>query len=328
MPFARRALSLLVLCVLAALAGGITGQGAGAAAAVSSTLQSHVRFGAYVDGMVADPSRLRAYEADVGSPTSVASYFYGFGDEFPASIERGFADGGRRDVLLSWDMGPTRFTDWSSGAYDGYLRTIAEHGRAYPYPVYVRPWPEMNGDWQQFQPTAAGTKPYGGTPAEFVAAWRHVVGVVRGAGATNIKWVFNPTADTYAETTDVRTIWPGAGYVDVLGLDGYNWGTGGPFQWREFQGIFSTQYARLTALHARAPVWICEYGSKEPTLDDGAPVDPAHRKGQWMQNMLNSRAFPRVTTLVGFEVAKERDWRVRSSGVSLDVLRRAVASAG
>jgi len=30
---------------------------------------------------------------------------------------------------------------------------------------------------------------------------------------------FNPTTDTYAGTTPVTSIWPGAAYVDVLGLD-------------------------------------------------------------------------------------------------------------
>ena len=321
----RRTVPTFGLSILLILAQCLTAQGARATTTVNSQLKSHVRFGAYVEGMVADPSRLGSYETSIGRTTKVASYFYGFGDEFPASIELGFANGGNRDVLLSWDMGPTRFTDWSSGKYDSYLRTIAGHARAYPYPVYVRPWPEMNGDWQDFQPTAAGSKPHGGTPAQFIAAWRHVVTVVRTAGGRNIKWVFNPTTDTYPETTDVRTIWPGASYVDVLGLDGYNWGNGGPFRWREFQDIFLAQYARLTALHATAPVWVCEYGSKEPTIDDGAPADPVHSKGQWNQAMLASTAFPRVTTLISFEVNKERDWRGNSSGDSLEVLRRALS---
>jgi hypothetical protein len=297
------------------------------ATALDRPLASHLRFGAYVDGMTADPSRLASYEARIGARTRVASYFYGFGDEFPAAIERRFADGGRRDVLLSWDMGAARFTDWTSGRHDGYLRTIAGHAKTYPYPIYLRPWPEMNGDWQHYQPTAAGTKRYGGTPAQFVDAWRHVVTVIREAGGGNIRWVFNPTTDTYPQTTDIRTVWPGTGYVDVLGLDGYNWGNGHRMRWREFPNIFSAQYTRLTALHTTAPVWICEYGSKEPAADDGAPADPAHHKGKWMHTMLSNTGFPRITTLIGFDAHKERDWRVNSSPASLHALRHAIASS-
>lgn len=318
----HRLAALLALSLFATLVRGGGGPEAVAASAVGVPLMNHVRLGAYVEGMVADPTRLTGYETLLGRKATIASYFYGLGDEFPAAIEKGFSDGGRRDVLLSWDMGATRFTDWSSGKFDKYLHTIATHAKAYPYRVYVRPWPEMNGDWQDFQPTAAGTKPYGGTPTQFVAAWRHIVTTIRRAGVANLKWVFNPTADTYAETTNVQDIWPGAAYVDVLGLDGYNWGNGGHFRWRSFEEVFRTQYTRLTRLHARAPVWICEYGSKEPTVDDGAPVDSNHDKGAWTRSMLASTQFPRITTLVAFSANKERDWRLNSSAASLSAWRK------
>ena len=88
--------------------------------------------------------------------------------------------------------------------------------------------------------------------------------------------------DIYDGTTPVTSIWPGAGYVDVLGLDGYNWGTGGVFAWRSFGAIYAIQYARLVALAPTLPVWVCETGSKEPTENDGAPIDPAHSKAAWV----------------------------------------------
>ncbi|WP_432521893.1 glycoside hydrolase family 26 protein [Kineococcus sp. SYSU DK006] len=320
MPARRHVLSWLAGCgVAAVLPPLLTPDEARAAGPLA--LAHRVRFGAHVEGMVADPAALGRWEQQAGRRSAIASYFYGYGDEFPAAVERAFADDGRRDVLLSWDMGPTRFSEWTAGAHDDYLLRIAAHARSYPYDVHVRPWPEMNGDWQDFQPTATGTRPRGGTPAEFVAAWRHVTTTVRRAGGTNVKWVFNPTADTYAETTDVRTIWPGAAHVDVLGLDGYNWGDGGRLEWREFEDIFAEQYGRLTALHPSAPVWICEYGCKEPGVDDGAPADPRHTKAQWLRGMLTSRRFERLEAVVSFEVRKERDWRTTSSPEAMQVWR-------
>jgi hypothetical protein len=277
--------------------------------------------------MVTDPSMLAAYERSLGAKVQVASYFYGVGDVFPGAVERQFADSGRRAVLLSWHMGDTtdrRFTAWSSGRYDGYLRAIGRAAAAYPYQVYVRPWPEMNADWVTFQPTADGSRPAGGTPAEFVRAWRHVVDTVRAAGGTNIRWVFNPTVDTYAETTDVRTIWPGRAWVDVLGLDGYNWGTYP--SWRSFDDLFRTQYARLTSLDPDRPVWVCEYGSREPSVNDGAPVDPGKSKGAWLSTVFGSQAYPRMQALVHFDVRKERDWRFASSPGALAAARTALRS--
>lgn len=289
------------------------------------SLGERAALGAFVEGMQADPERLTDLEAKIGEQVGIASYYYGYGDVFPAAPERHFSDQGRRRVLVSWDMGPTRFAEWSRGRHDSYLDRIAAAARAYPHELYVRPWPEMNGDWQSFQPTADGDQPHGGTYRQFKRAWRHVVTYLREHGADNLRWVFNPTADTYAETTPVRAIWPGAAYVDVLGLDGFNWGADeGWGRWRSFRAVFTAQYRRLTALAPRLPVWICEVASKEPAIDDGAPVDPRRSKAAWVRSMLAERSMPRVRALIWFHADKERDWRIDSSAHPLRVLRRAL----
>ncbi len=284
------------------------------AARSASTLADRAAFGAFVEGMQADPSQLAKFEQTLGAGLDIASYYYGFGDVFPTDIERSFSGEGTRKVLLSWDMGPTRFAEWSSGKHDAYLDQIAAAASSYPYDVYVRPWPEMNGDWQEFQPTADGSRRYAGTFAEFRSAWQHVVTYLRDRGATNLKWVFNPTTDTYAETTHVNKIWPGAAYVDVLGLDGFNWGQDSSWgRWLSFRSIFAEQYKRLTALHPTAPVWLCEVSSKEPKVNDGAPVDQSHRKADWVRAMMADTSMPRIRAVIWFQALKERDWRVTSS---------------
>jgi beta-mannanase len=185
----------------------------------------------------------------------------------------------------------------------------------------------MNGDWSLFQPTPKGDKPYGGTYEQFKAAWRHVVGYVRGHGATNIKWVFNPASDVYPATTPVARIWPGERFVDVLGIDGFNWGRDRSWgRWLSFREIFAPMYARLTGLHPTAPVWICEFGSKEPGVRDGAPVDAAHSKSQWLYRAFGFDGFPRIDALVYFHARKERDWRVTSSRAALRGARQALAT--
>lgn len=316
--------AVLVLSVL------VPGSLAGASSATAGrthpmpTVPSTVTFGAYVPGMESDPEALTRFESTVGTSVGIASYYYGYGDVFPGPTELALADGGRRDVLVAWNMGQAPFRSWAAGDQDAYLDQIAAAARSYPYPLYVRPWPEMNGDWQDFQPTPDGGLPAGGTYAEFRAAWQHVVGYLREHGATNLRWVFNPTADTYAGTTPIDEIWPGREYVDVLGLDGFNWGNGGFFHWQSFSDIFLTQYRNLTALDPTAPVWICETGSKEPAVDDGAPVDRRHKKAQWVSDMFRFTGMPRLTALVWFNARKERDWRVNSSSASLQAFRKAL----
>jgi beta-mannanase len=124
----------------------------------------------------------------------------------------------------------------------------------------------------------------------------------------------------------VPKIWPGVDYVDVLGIDGYNWGAdANGNSWRDFSTIFAKMYDVLTALHPTAPVWVCEVGSKEPSIDDGSPIDPEHDKAKWWNDMFNLQTFPRITALTAFNVAKERDWRIESSTASLTAVKNQLA---
>ena len=275
-------------------------------------------------------SDLAAAERSLGARLAIASSFRGWGDVFPDAAQRAQAAAGHT-LLVAWDLGATRATRFASfyrHRHDRYLAREAAAARQFGATFYVRPWAEMNADWVAFQPTPAGERPAGGTYAQFVRAWRYVVGFFRSHGADNVRWVFNPTTDTYAETTPVARIWPGARFVDVLGLDGYNWGNGGVLHWRSFADIYRAQYARLTALAPRLPVWVCEFGSKAANENDGAAVDPRHSTAAWYAGMFTWLEHARaVRALVMFDVRKERDWRVQDSPATLQLMRSAARVA-
>jgi hypothetical protein len=291
-------------------------------------LRDHLAFGAYVPDLPGGRAGVAALEARLGAPLQVLSAFTDWSYVFGNADDRWMAAGGTRRVLYSWEPVGVRLAAVANGSQDAYLQRVADSMRAYPYDIYVRPWGEMNANWSSWQPTPAGEKRDGGTPAELVAAWRHTVTFFRSRGVTNLKFVFNPDASDFADNTRIDSIWPGAGYVDVLGIDGYNWGhnpaTGDT--WREFDAIFGPMYAILTRLHPTAPVWIAEVGSKEPATDDGAPADPARDKGAWLTRMMTSTAFPRVEAMAWFSTRKERDWRIDSSPGALAALRTQLAA--
>lgn len=292
-------------------------------------MSTGVALGAYASGFPGSGTQLAQFEAQAGNRVAVSSSFRGWGDLFPDSAQLPDSDSGHT-LLVAWDLGAsaaTRFTTFTARKHDAYLAQEAAVAKAYGKALYIRPWAEMNGDWSAFQPTPSGDRPAGGTAAEFIAAWRYLITFFRSHGATNVRWVFNPTTDTYAGTTPITTIWPGKSYVDVLGLDGYNWGTGGVFIWRSFRSIYATQYARIAALDPSLPVWICETGSKEPTADDGAPVDPAHSKADWYRGMISWLTGTRVRAVVLFDAHKERDWRVASDPAAVQVVRGFAATA-
>ena len=299
------------------------------APAAASAATGPITLGAYADGFAGPGSQLTQFESVLGSKLAIASSFRGWGDVFPDPAQLADASTGHT-LLVAWDMGATaatRFSTFTSHAHDAYLGQEAAAARAFGQPLYIRPWAEMNGDWNPFQPTASGSQPAGGTPAQFIAAWRYLVSFFRSHGALNVRWVFNPTTDTYAQTTPVASIWPGSSYVDVLGMDGYNWGTGGIFTWRSFQSIYATQYGRLQALAPTRPVWVCEVGSKEPAENDGAPVDPSHSKSAWYTGMLAYLATTRISAVVLFDTRKERDWRVEADSSTLDLVRNLARNA-
>lgn len=260
-----------------------------------------------------DPGGPAGIDEAVGAKVQLTSRFVDWTHHFGGDADRAALNAGRQ-ILYSWEPHGLRFAAVAAGEHDDYLTEVAAAMAQFPGDIYVRPWPEMNANWSAWQPTPGGDRPDGGTPGEFVAAWRHLADFLRGHGASNLRLVFNPDASDHSDNTSISVIWPGSDYVDVLGIDGYNWGanpaTGDT--WRSFDEIFAPMYGILTALHLTAPVWITEVGCKEPAAEDGAPLDPARSKARWVAEMLASTAFPRVEAVSWFNTSKERDWRLQS----------------
>jgi beta-mannanase len=290
-------------------------------------LRDRIAFGAYVPDLPFGRTGLPALESQLGAQLQIASSFTDWDYVFGNDNDRWMAADNTRKVLYSWEPFDIRFAEIAEGGQDAYFQRIADSMKRYPYDIYVRPWGEMNANWSSWQPTPGGEKRDGGTPAEFIAAWRHTVSFFRDQGVNNLKFVFNPDASDFANNTRIPTIWPGASFVDVLGIDGYNWGqkasTGDT--WREFDTIFTNMYGILTGLHPTAPVWIAEFGSKEPAANDGAPLDTSHTKAAWFNRMMSSTGFPRLKAVSYFNVKKERDWRIESSPASVAALRDQLA---
>jgi mannan endo-1,4-beta-mannosidase len=322
-PRAWAAAALALVAALVAVAGLRADSSSGRSSPVP--LSRHVALGAYTPGLPDDLTSLHALDATLGRKLRIASSYSAWGDPvIDAGVRQEVAQG--YVPLISWNIAVSpaqRYAAIASGAGDVYLARVADAARRLGHTVYVRPWPEMNLTIFSYQPTPSGS-PGGGTPAEFIAAWQHLVTLFRKRGAHNVRWVFDPTADTYAGTTPVSTIWPGSAYVNTLGLDEYNWGEGGGKTWQSFHDVFAAQYAQLVALDPRAPVWICEFGSKEPTENDGAPIDPLHSKAQWYRDLLADTSFGHVAALVMFDVNKERDWRIGSDPGAVAAVRAAV----
>lgn len=114
--------------------------------------------------------------------------------------------------------------EWSnekiaSGALDDYIKLISKNIRESGLEtVYIRWGHEMNGDWH----------PWRTTPETYVAAMRRIVNIFRGGGTANAKFIWSPNSSLYLGKVkfllDTLPYWPGARYVDYVGMTVLNFG--------------------------------------------------------------------------------------------------------
>ena len=215
--------------------------------------------------------------------------------------------------VISWGTNAISLQSILSGRYDAYIDSSASQVKAYPGSVYIRLDWEMNGPWSGWNP--ANQSP-GTTPATFVAFWRYVVTRFRSDGVTNTKWVWSPNVD--AGNGSMAEFYPGADYVDMVGLDGYN---KGDFPWESFGQLFQSSYNEIVNLAPGKPVMIAETSSLEANSTQSAQ---GLSKATWIQQMAAHipGSMPAVTALCWYEQpVGGQDFRVESSASSLASLR-------
>jgi hypothetical protein len=132
--------------------------------------------------------------------------------------------------LVTWEMWADAslqpgtywpLNDITAGVHDAYLTSWAQGIKALtPNLVYLRILHEQNLIGQ-YPWTVYPGNPFGNTPAQYVAAWQHVVNLFRAQGVTNVRWVFNVGGDLTNNPLPAGT-YPGDAYVDYVGADMYD----------------------------------------------------------------------------------------------------------
>jgi hypothetical protein len=198
----------------------------------------------------------------------------------------------------------------AAGDFDAHITQWGQALTAWGYPVQLRFAHEMNGNWY---PWAEGVN--GNQTGDYVNAWRHVHDVVAATGAGNVSWVWSPNVPYYG-STDLAGLFPGVGYVDVVALDGYNWGTSASWSgWISPQDLFAPGIAQLRALAPGVPILISETASSEA----------GGNKAAWNTGLVSYLAAqPDVVGFVWFHLQKETDWRINSSATSASAFKSAL----
>lgn len=221
--------------------------------------------------------------------------------------------------LVTLNPGKQPLAAIAAGKDDRYYRRWADDLRSFQATVLFRWGTEMNGTW--FPWCVAPDPACHQTPADYIAAWRHIHDLFVAAGATNVQWVWCPNVVYPIDhMAAFESMFPGDRYVDWVGLDGYNVGNG---RWASFTTIFGDSYQRLVQL-SRKPVMIAEVASAE-----GGPEGA--RKAAWITDAL-TRAIPsmsHIRAVVWFNenqtAANGHDWRIESSTTAQKAFAAAVA---
>ncbi|MBI4728871.1 MAG: hypothetical protein HY775_05135 [Acidobacteria bacterium] len=289
-------------------------------------------WGAYRRGAPYDRDALGALEAQAGRVPAILMWYQEWtgGPLFDVDSARWLEERGIVP-MVSWEpwKPPARFGQLvvdqpayslrriASGALDAFVERYAQAIKEYGGPVMLRPMHEMDGFWYPWSGLANGNR-----PADYVAAWRHLRAVFERVGATNVTWVWSVNHRSVPATPEnsIARYWPGARFVDWIGVSGFNWGDAGVGStWKGFDAVYRPRYRELTPY--RKPIMLTEIGAPEAGGD----------KGVWIRDAFSAMArYPAIRAIVWYDKRDTplRDWRIESSPRARASFRRAIAAGG
>lgn len=194
-----------------------------------------------------------------------------------------------------------------NGYWDSTLTAWATSLAALEDSVILRFGYEMNGDWFA----------YGQNPDSFVQAWHHTHKIFEEAGAQNVSWMFSPNVewDGGGGLKSIEQYYPGDGVVDLLGLDGYNFGDNHDkwHWWQSYSYVFEASIEKMSRFDK--PLYLAEIGC----ADD-------ERQSLWLEDFLTRMSYDsRLSGFLYFNQhttwKDEPDWCLTCDSSSLKVFQ-------
>ena len=263
-------------------------------------------FGAFVQtGTHTGPDRrsaLTSFESLVGRQMAIERVYYQWDQAWPTADDAWTRDAGRIPYI-SWNAKRTdgtfvKWADIASGAYDAVILARAADLIAFGGPMIFTFNHEPEND------------AVAGTPADFIAAFRHIRSIFETAGVANVTYAWTMMAWSFRVGT-ADQFYPGADVVDVIAADGYNWYTcpNHDDPWRSFTEVFGPFHA-FGQQHGK-PMVIAEWGGRED------PAVPG-RKATWFDEASTQlKQWPDIAGVIYFDADKGCSRWVDSSPSSL-----------
>jgi mannan endo-1,4-beta-mannosidase len=260
------------------------------------------RLGVYAKGIPRSYRPVQKFGAAVGKRPGFVLFYTGIGEPFPAKFA---AQAHAHGAVPLDQIEPTGVSigGIAKGRDDAYLRSYADEIRSYRHRVIIGFAHEMNGSWY----------PWGWThvsPRTWVRAWRHVVQVFRRQHADNVTWLW--TVSRVLSQGPLRRYWPGARYVNWVGIDGYY-----TIAQDNFRNVF-VRTMRVIRTFTHDPVLVSE-----------SAIGQRAGQARKVHNLLTGVLRHHLRGLVWFDVHQhgalsKQDWRLEGHRRALAAFRRAV----
>ena len=244
------------------------------------------------------PAKITSFAAASGAHPSVVEVYRQFGGPFSWTLACTISRDGALPLI---DLDPARqpVRAIAAGRYDSYLRTYARQVARFGFPLAISFGHEMNGDWY----------PWGGrntSPADFIAAWRHIHQIFSRAGASNVTWVWT-VAPRGARSSSQAQWWPGDAYVDWVGLDAY---------YRKPTSTFGDIVGSMAQVRT--------FTHKPVLITETAVAPGPHTARQVISLFIGVASHPGLIGFVWFDQDRQERWRLESDPVARRVFRREV----
>jgi len=263
--------------------------------------------GFVVDDYTNKTGEISALQQEIGSKFTTVSFYKQFGLPTNNMVTQGdlsYIKSQNMRALIAWEpwnpmQGTSQSEDYlqeiADGKQDTYIKSFADTIKAEGDPITIRFGHEMNGNWY----------PWGQRPQTYVTAYRRIVMLFRSEGVQNVTWMWSINADPL---NNITSYYPGDAYVDIIGIDGYNYGTSLPgHTWQTFSQIFNPSYTILSSTYNK-PIVISEIASSELGGD----------KAAWITDMFTRlNSMPKSNQIIWFNLLKETEWRITSSQTAL-----------
>lgn len=182
------------------------------------------------------------------------------------------------------------------GQYDYQMKEWARAIKNMEIPVLIRFSNEMNADWTTYSGPMLMSD-----PEAYIALYRKLYDTFKENGVNNTLWIFNPYNRQYPiyNWNEQLTYFPGNGYVQFMGLTGYNRGIttveGG---WSSFEDLYTPLSEEYERYYSKFSWVIGEFG-----CSSGAGT--GEDKAAWITEMFQkmSTIIPKVKIAIWFNYA-------------------------